>query len=60
MFNGIELSCVFKFSKFKFNDVKILDSAKTDFKLRFAESIILKYDKQNLYTQERSIPLNIV
>ena len=46
--------------EFKFNDVKILDSAKTDFKLRFVESIILKYDKQNLNTQERSIPLNIV
>ena len=46
--------------EFVFNDVKILDSARTDFKLRFAESIILKYDKQNLNTQERSIPLNVV
>ena len=41
--------------EFKFSDIKILDNAKTDFKLRFVESIILKYDKQNLNTQERSI-----
>ena len=46
--------------EFVFSKVKILDSAKYDFKLRYVESIILKYDKQNLNTQERSIPLNVV
>ena len=46
--------------EFIFNNIKILDSAKYDFKLRYVESIILKYEKQNLNTQERSIPLNVV
>ena len=46
--------------EFVFNNIKILDSAKYDYKLRFVESIILKYEKQNLNTQERSIPLNVV
>ena len=45
---------------FDFNTVKILDSARPDYKLRFTESIWLKYEKQSLNTQERSIPLNIV
>ena len=46
--------------EFIFNNIKILDSAKYDYKLRYVESIILKYEKQNLNTQERSIPLNVV
>ena len=46
--------------EFIFDNIKILDSAKYDYKLRYVESIILKYEKQNLNTQERSIPLNVL
>ena len=45
---------------FVFNDVKILDSGSYDEQIRFIESILLKYDKQNLNTCERSIELQLV
>ena len=45
---------------FVFNDVKILDSGTYDEQIRFIESILLKYDKQNLNTCERSIELQLV
>ena len=46
--------------KFVFEDVKILDGSKYDEQLCFIESILLKYEKQSLNTQERSVKLNIV
>ena len=45
---------------FHFEDVKILETGKYDEQIRFIESILLKYDKQNLNTCERSIKLEIV
>ena len=45
---------------FVFEDIKILDSGTYDEQIRFIESILLKYDKQNLNTCERSIELQIV
>ena len=48
--------------KCEFNpeNIKILDTCSGDLQLRYAESIHLKYSKQTLNTQERSIPLHIV
>ena len=46
--------------EFVFDEIKILDAASNDYRLRFVESILLKYEKQTLNTQERSIPLKIV
>ena len=46
--------------EFVFNDLKILDSGSYDEQIRFIESILLKYDKQNLNTCERSIELQLV
>ena len=46
--------------QFKFEDIKILDSCKLDEQLCFIESILLKYDKQSLNRQERSVKLHIV
>ena len=45
---------------FQFRDVKILESGRFDDELRYIESILLKYDHQNLNTCERSIILSIV
>ena len=45
---------------FHFEDVKILESGRYDQEIRFMESILLKYDRQNLNTCERSISLEIV
>ena len=45
---------------FHFEDVKILETGRYDQEIRFIESILLKYDRQNLNTCERSIPLEIV
>ena len=45
---------------FVFNDLKILDTGSYDEQIRFIESILLKYDKQNLNTCERSIELQLV
>ena len=45
---------------FHFEDIKILESVRYDQEIRFIESILLKYDKQNLNTCERSIQLEIV
>ena len=45
---------------FHFEDIKILESGRYDQEIRFIESILLKYDKQNLNTCERSIQLEIV
>ena len=45
---------------FSFEDVKILEAGRYDQEIRFIESILLKYDRQNLNTCERSIKLNIV
>ena len=46
--------------KFIFDDIKILDPCSHDLKVRFMESIILKFEKQSLNTQERPIPLHII
>ena len=45
--------------KFVFDDIKIIDTAEKDLDLRFIESIYLKFEKQNLNTQELSIPLKV-
>ena len=45
---------------FHFEDVKISESGRYDQEIRFMESILLKYDRQNLNTCERSISLEIV
>ena len=45
---------------FHFEDVKILETGRFDQEIRFIESILLKYDRQNLNTCERSIKLEIV
>ena len=45
---------------FHFEDVKVLETGKLAEQIRFIESILLKYDKQNLNTCERSIKLEIV
>ena len=45
---------------FHFEDVKILETGRYDEEIRFIESILLKYEKQNLNTCERSIKLEIV
>ena len=45
---------------FHFEDVKILETGRYDEEIRFIESILLKYDRQNLNTCERSIKLEIV
>ena len=49
-------------SKCEFNcdNIMILDRCNNDNKLRFMESIYLKFEKQTLNTQERSIPLCVV
>ena len=44
---------------FDFDDVKILEIGRYDEQIRFIESILLKYDKQNLNTCGSSIKLNI-
>ena len=46
---------------FVFNDVKIIDSARSDYQLRYVKSIYLKLGlkSQNLNVQEWSTPLNI-
>ena len=46
--------------EFEFDSIKILDKCEQDLKLRYMESIYLKFDKQSLNTQEWSIPLNIM
>ena len=43
-----------------FEDIKVLESGRYDQEIRFIESILLKYDKQNLDTCERSIQLDIL
>ena len=45
---------------FDFDKVKIVESGTFDEQIRFIESILLKYEKQTLNTQDRSIKLNIV
>ena len=45
---------------FHFDDVTILDSGRYDQEIKFIESILLKYDHQNLNTCEQNIPLEIV
>ena len=45
---------------FPFSSVKIVETGTFDEQIRFIESILLKYDKQTLNTQERSIKLGIV
>ena len=49
-------------SKCEFNcdNIMILDRCNNDYKLRFMKSIYLKFEKQTLKTQERSIPLCVV
>ena len=42
---------------FHFEDVKVLETGKWDEQIRFIESILLKYDKQNLNTCERVLNL---
>ena len=49
-----------QYCAFHFEDVKILETGRYDHEIRFIESILLKYDRQNLNTCERSIPLEIV
>jgi len=46
--------------EFDFDTIKIVDRCSTDLKLRYMESIYLKFEKQTLNTQEWSIPLNIM
>ena len=46
--------------EFEFESIKILDSCDKDLKLRYIESIYLKFEKQSLNTQEWSIPLSIM
>ena len=46
--------------EFEFESIKILDRCDKDLKLRYIESIYLKFDKQSLNTQEWSIPLSIM
>ena len=46
--------------EFNSDNIKILDSRSNDLKLRYVENIHLKYSKQTLNTQERSIPLMVV
>ena len=45
---------------FQFENVKVVETGRTDLELRYIESILLKFDKQTLNTQERSIKLNII
>ena len=45
---------------FQFRDIKVLESRRFDDELQYIESILLKYDHQNLNTCERSIMLSIV
>ena len=46
--------------EFEFDSIRILDECEKDLKLRYMESIYLKFDKQSLNTQEWSIPLNVM
>ena len=46
--------------EFDFSSIEIIDKCNTDLKLRYMESIYLKFEKQTLNTQEWSIPLNIM
>ena len=46
--------------EFVFDSIQILDKCNTDLKLRYMESIYLKFDKKSLNTQEWSIPLNVM
>ena len=46
--------------EFDFSSIEIIDKCNTDLKLRYMESIYLKFEKQTLNTQEGSIPLNIM
>ena len=46
--------------KFVFDNIKILDYSNDDKRLKYIESIHLKLEKQNLNTQEWSIPLKII
>ena len=43
--------------EFNTSNIKILDSCSNELQLRYTESIHLKFSKQTLNTQERSIPL---
>ena len=45
---------------FHFEDIKVLEQGQSDEEIKFIESILLKYDRQNLNTCERSIKLEIV
>ena len=45
---------------FHLEDVKILEAGRYDQEIRFMESILLKYDRHNLNTCERSISLEVV
>ena len=45
--------------QFKFDSIKILDHADTDHRLRIAESIYCKFERQSLNTQEYSYPLKL-
>ena len=44
---------------FNFEDITILESERHDQEIPFIDSILLKYDKQNLNNCERSIQLEI-
>ena len=46
--------------EFNTANIKILDACSNELHLRYAESIHLKFSKQTLDTQERSIPLRII
>ena len=46
--------------EFDFDSIKILDKCDTNLRLRYSESIYLKFEKQSLNKQEWSIPLNIM
>ena len=46
--------------EFNTSNIKILDSCSNELQLRYAESIYLKFSKQTLNMQERSIPLLVI
>ena len=45
--------------EFNFDNIKIIDHADNDHRLRIVESIYCKFDKQTLNTQEYSYPLKL-
>ena len=55
LFESDDPDCAFEFDR-----VKIVETGKFDLEIRYIESILLKYEKQTLNTQERSIKLRIV